>query len=285
MGRPRRRNKPAMRSREPVLILNLTRERVVCERGLVADRALPRMRGLLGRRSLPAGEGLLLEPAYAIHTAFMRFPIDVVFLDAHMRVMKVVDSLSPWRTAGARQGHAVLELAAGEARRRGVAVDDRLDVQPVGEPRLARALNSPLTRADDEGSAPSVLLISSDRRFRSVTSALFTRRGWPVAVGNVREDVESLVAGAAPDVALIDASHSLTDAAETVARLGRRQAPIGVVVVSDNTRPQLPALPVHPKWGSFESLCLAIEQACRERTPEHITASANGNGNGGMTHD
>src|SRR5205085_7956993 len=127
-----------------------------------------------------------------------------------------------------------LERAAGEATRRDVAVGDRLDVQEVGEPQLARALSSTLTR--EEG-APRVLVISTDRRFRSVAAALFTRRGWPVAVGSFREDVEALVAGANPDVALVDATHSLTSAAETVARLGRGRRSLGVVVVSDGNRP------------------------------------------------
>ena len=122
-------------SRTAVLILNLSRQRVVCERGVVANRALRRMWGLLGRSHLPEGEGLLLEPGSAIHTAFMRFPIDVVFLDAYMRVIKVVDSLPPWRTTAARSARSVLELAAGQARRRGVNVGDRLDVQEVtGDP-------------------------------------------------------------------------------------------------------------------------------------------------------
>ncbi|MFL5824044.1 MAG: DUF192 domain-containing protein [Solirubrobacteraceae bacterium] len=267
-----------MTSRAPVLILNLTKERVVCERGFVADRALPRMRGLLGRSHLPDGEGILLEPAYAIHTAFMRFPIDVVFLDTHMRVMKVVDSLTPWHTAGARQGHAVLELAAGEAARRGVAVGDRLDVQEVAEPRLARALSNPLTRAGDPDGAPRVLVISGDRRFRSVAAALFTRRGWPVAVGQFQDDVETLVATAEPDVALVDATHSLTAAAEAVARLKRGGHGVGVVVVSDGTRPELPALPVHPKWDSFDSLCLAVEDARGGHPTEPWMAQSNGNG-------
>ena len=62
--------------REAKLIVNLTRGGVVCERGVIADRALRRMRGLLGRRTLPEGEGMLLRPAPSIHTAFMRFPID-----------------------------------------------------------------------------------------------------------------------------------------------------------------------------------------------------------------
>lgn len=250
-----------MSSRAPALILNLTKERVVCERGFVANRALPRMRGLLGRSHLPEGEGLLLEPAYAIHTAFMRFPIDVVFLDSHMRVMKVVDSLPPWRTAGAHLAFSTLELAAGEARRRDVTVGDRLDVQQVGEPQLARALSSTLARMQGDDGAPRVLLISADRRFRGVTAALFTRRGWPVAVGTFQEDVGGLVADAQPDVAVIDATPSLTGAAETVARLRRVDPAVGVVVVSADSRPALPALPVYPKWGPFESLCLAVEEA------------------------
>lgn len=265
-----------MSSRVPVLILNLSRERVVCEQGFVANRALPRMRGLLGRSHLPEGEGLLLEPAYAIHTAFMRFPIDVVFLDSHMRVMKVVDSLPPWRTAGAHQAFSVLELAAGQAAARGVAVGDRLDVQAVGEPRLARALSNSLAQVDRPDGAPRVLLISSDRRFRAVTAALFTRRGWPVAVGGFRDDIDSLVEAAEPDVALIDATHSLTVAAETVARLGRGRPSLGVVVVSDENRPALPALPVHPKWGPFDSLCLAVSNARRDDTSTPLSAISNG---------
>jgi uncharacterized membrane protein (UPF0127 family) len=58
------------------------------------------MRGLLGRRSLSAGEGLLLRPAAAIHTAFMRFAIDAVFLDREGVVLRVAHDLAPWRTAG-----------------------------------------------------------------------------------------------------------------------------------------------------------------------------------------
>jgi uncharacterized membrane protein (UPF0127 family)/CheY-like chemotaxis protein len=266
-----------MSSHAPVLILNLTRERVVCERGFVANRALARMRGLLGRSHLPEGEGLLLEPAYAIHTAFMRFPIDVVFLDSHMRVMKVVDSLPPWRTSGAHQAFSVLELAAGQASDRGVAAGDRLDVQAIAEPQLARALSGSLRQSAGDMAPPRILLISADRRFRSVAAALFTRRGWPVAVGGFRDDVEALVAGAEPDVALIDATHSLTSAAEIVARLERGRPGLGVVVVSDESRPALPTLPAHPKWGAFESLCLAIEQ---ERPGKTAAPAAAGHGNG-----
>jgi hypothetical protein len=84
------------------------------------------MRGLLGRRELPSGEGILLKPASSIHMAFMRFPIDAVFLDGNFRVVKIAADLRPWRTAASRKAKAVLEIAAGEAARRGVTTGDRL---------------------------------------------------------------------------------------------------------------------------------------------------------------
>ncbi|TMK68865.1 MAG: DUF192 domain-containing protein [Actinobacteria bacterium] len=100
--------------------------RVVCERCVLADTALARMRGLLGRRSLPSGEGILLRPASSVHTAFMRFSIDAVFLDREGRVLKIARELRPWKTAGRRRAKAVLELPAGEADRRGIEVGERL---------------------------------------------------------------------------------------------------------------------------------------------------------------
>ena len=100
--------------------------RVVCEHLLVAARPLRRMRGLLGRKSLPAGEGILLRPAASVHTFFMRFPIDVVFLDKEDRVVGIETAVSPWRTAGRRGAKAVVELASGECERCGLHVGDRL---------------------------------------------------------------------------------------------------------------------------------------------------------------
>ena len=98
---------------------------IACERCRVADRMLPRMRGLLGRRGLESGEGLLLKPAPSVHTFFMRFPIDAVFLDRDGSVLKVRSNLRPWRVAGARGAHATLELAAGEAEERRVGKECR----------------------------------------------------------------------------------------------------------------------------------------------------------------
>jgi uncharacterized protein len=111
------------------------RHAIVCERCVVAHSPFTRMKGLLGSRELPAGEGLLLLPAPSVHTWFMRFPIDVVFLDWDLSVMDVVEGLRPWRAAGRRRARAVLELAVGEARRRNIRPGDRLklvDEKPGG---------------------------------------------------------------------------------------------------------------------------------------------------------
>jgi uncharacterized membrane protein (UPF0127 family) len=102
---------------------------VVCERCVVADGMFTRMRGLLGRRDLPEGEGILLRPASSVHTAFMQFPIDVVFVDRDLVVLKVVPELGAWRAAACRGAKATFELAAGEAARRGVETGTRLSLE------------------------------------------------------------------------------------------------------------------------------------------------------------
>jgi hypothetical protein len=99
---------------------------VVCEECLVAATPFTRLRGLLGRKSLPSGQGILLRPAGSIHTFFMRFAIDAVFLDEELRVVAIAADLRPWRAAGKRGARAVLELPAGECARRGLAVGDQV---------------------------------------------------------------------------------------------------------------------------------------------------------------
>ena len=99
---------------------------VVCERVSLADSPVTRMRGLLGRDGLGQGEGLLLRPASSIHTFFMRFRIDAVFLDRSLVVVGIHDAIEPWRTASQRGAKSVLELPAGESVRRGLSVGDQL---------------------------------------------------------------------------------------------------------------------------------------------------------------
>jgi uncharacterized membrane protein (UPF0127 family) len=102
---------------------------VVCEHCVYARSMWPRMRGLLGRKELPPGEGVLLEPASSIHMFFMRFPIDAVFLDRQRRVKRVVERLRPWRLAACWGSRSVLEIAAGEAARHGLAPGAQLRIE------------------------------------------------------------------------------------------------------------------------------------------------------------
>jgi uncharacterized membrane protein (UPF0127 family) len=132
-GRARRRNSPEedLVARPPITIED-ERGHVVCERCVLADGPLSRLRGLMGRRGLPAGHGLLLRPSPSIHTCFMRFSIDAVFLDRELRVLSVRERLRTWRFAGQRGARSVLELPAGEAARRGLRPGVGLRELPAG---------------------------------------------------------------------------------------------------------------------------------------------------------
>jgi len=83
----------------------------------VAERAWDRTRGLLGRPRIEGTEGLLILRCSSVHTVGMRYPIDVVFLDRHGCIARIVESLGPMRMAICIGAANVLELAAGQARR------------------------------------------------------------------------------------------------------------------------------------------------------------------------
>ena len=109
-----------------VTLLDAETGAVVCEPCELAARPWSRMRGLLGRRGLAPGHGMLFTRTHAIHTAGMRFPIDVVFLDRELVVGSVAAHVPAWRTASHRGARWTLELAAGEAERLGLSEGRRL---------------------------------------------------------------------------------------------------------------------------------------------------------------
>ncbi len=96
--------------------------RVVAERVSVAGNVLSRFLGLMFRRELPQGHGLALRPCNSIHMFFMRFPLDVLFVDGEGRVVRVLDSIRPWRASSLVRGaKAAIELPAGTAARAALA--------------------------------------------------------------------------------------------------------------------------------------------------------------------
>ena len=86
----------------------------------LADRFFSRLRGLLFAPALQPGQGLLIRPCASVHTAFMAYSIDVVFIDRAGRIRRIVPRLVPWRTAVSVGAYQTLELAAGEAARLGL---------------------------------------------------------------------------------------------------------------------------------------------------------------------
>lgn len=267
---------------EAKLIVNLTRGSVVCERVELADRPLRRMRGLLGRKSLVAGEGMLLQPAPSIHTAFMSFPIDVVFLDRNFRVTKLVPELAAWRTASSLDARSTLEIAAGELKRRRVEVGDQLiAVDPNSSDDEAAVVANVERQISNDDAAQAaayvprdkftptrVLLVGSDRRFRSVAATLLARRGIDVAVKDHMSDVDEEARRLAVDVVVLDTASLPIAAALQAARLETLHPEVGVVVVSDVREAQAAPMPVLPKWDSFDALMAAIERA----RPTHTEA-------------
>ena len=98
---------------------------VVPDLTLAIDSA-SRRKGLLGREGLPEESGLIIAPSNAVHTFFMRFPIDIVFLNREGRVLSIRSSVGAWRMAASFRGFAVLELAAGRAARCGLTTGELL---------------------------------------------------------------------------------------------------------------------------------------------------------------
>ena len=109
-------------------VLNQTKGTVVAEHVGVARSFWSRFCGLMLRSGLDSDAGLLIEPSGSIHTAFMRFPIDAVFLSKNHEVVKVARAVKPWRAAVSR-GHSVLELPAGRAAAVDIAEGDRLALE------------------------------------------------------------------------------------------------------------------------------------------------------------
>jgi len=259
------------------LIVNLTRGDALCV-GTLADRPLPRMVGLLGRGGLPAGEGLLLTPAPGIHTAFMRFAIDALFLDSDLYVVDIVERLRPWRVASRRHARAVLELAAGECCRRGVQVGDRLSLRerrPVTETEGPRVW--PLSVGSGQsiiwspslpygGDVPPaerlrILVVSEDRHFRSVTTMLLAHRGCVVTTTANSSNLAELAAQDGVDVVVVDTGCSPEAALRAVTTLLNVGKQVGVVIVGEERAAALLERPMLAKWGPFTELFAAIERA------------------------
>ena len=112
---------------------NATRDATVAERVIRAHTRWLRLRGMLGRPEPEVGEGLLLEPSKAVHMFWMKYPLDVAFLDPDGRVVALYPELRPWaRSRVHRDARYALELRAGELERLGIEQGDQLTWRELG---------------------------------------------------------------------------------------------------------------------------------------------------------
>jgi uncharacterized protein len=112
-------------------LVNRTRGALLADRVEVAAAIAERLRGLLGRTELPRGSALAIAPCAAIHTFFMKFAIDAVFLDRSGRVVRALPGLPPWRaTRFHLRAAQVVELPAGTLARTGTREGDQLVFEP-----------------------------------------------------------------------------------------------------------------------------------------------------------
>jgi len=110
---------------------------VVADMVAVADTRATRAVGLLNRSGLEPGEGLWIVPSRGVHTCWMRFPIDLVALDAQGVIVDRVLNMKPWRIRLPRRGTAgVLELPAGTLTRSGTALGHRITFESRRNTRL-----------------------------------------------------------------------------------------------------------------------------------------------------
>jgi uncharacterized protein len=121
-----------IRSTLKVKVRNETRKTVVAEAAELADTSAKRRTGLLKHTGLKPGEGLWIVPCESVHTFFMKFPIDLVYLDKKRKVRKVRHAVPAWRLSACLAAHSVLELPAGTVERTGTAVGDELTVEKLG---------------------------------------------------------------------------------------------------------------------------------------------------------
>jgi uncharacterized membrane protein (UPF0127 family)/CheY-like chemotaxis protein len=251
-------------------VLTLRREdgRIVCERVVVADRAYRRMRGLLGRRYLREGEGMVLRPGWSIHTAFMRFPIDAVFLDADQVVIKIEPEIGPWRTVSCRGAREVVELAAGECKRRGLGVGDR--VAWASRSALdARTDRAARVDADDEDEPRGrVLVASRDPRFIRLARFLLEGRELDVQELTSPERLPEAVLDPELDLAILDGAGEIADALRTANAARARRPEVPVVLAADTGGQSPTGIRIFDRWNETEELLHDVERLLSERVAD-----------------
>ena len=111
-----------------IMVRNQTRNTVLADAADVADTSEKRRTGLLKHTGLEPGQGLWIVPCESVHSFFMKFAIDLVYLDRHKKVKRVRHRMVPWRMSACLTAHSILELPAGVVAATGTQKGDQLEI-------------------------------------------------------------------------------------------------------------------------------------------------------------
>src|SRR5262245_46591664 len=242
--------------------LTLRREdgRIICEHVRIADTYTRRTIGLLGRKSLPQDEGIVLRPSFSIHTFFMRFPIDLIFLDQDLVVIKLAENLRPFRTSSCRGAREVVELAAGECARRGLSVGDRV----AWASHTATAAIAGGGRVGPDSSRGRVIIASRDARFVKLARFLLDAKEIEtVATAPADRLPVTLARESAVDAVILDAHDSVASSLATAnsARAARPEVKIVLVAESSSAERSPAGVRIYDKWNETDDFVAAVEEA------------------------
>ena len=126
-------------SKLQVRVWNRTRDTVLGAAVDVADTSAKRRTGLLKHARLNPGEGLWIVPCESVHTFFMKFPIDLVYVDKRRKVRKVRSRVPAWRLSACLSAHSIVELPAGTVEQTGTQVGDELVFDRLDEQGKTRS--------------------------------------------------------------------------------------------------------------------------------------------------
>ena len=115
---------------------NETRNIILGDAVELADTSEKRRVGLLKHARLEPGTGLWIVPCESVHTFFMKFPIDLIYLDKQRKVRKVRHAVPAWRLSACLSAHSILELPAGIAEKSGTLPGDEMWIEELMPEKL-----------------------------------------------------------------------------------------------------------------------------------------------------
>ncbi len=111
-----------------MIIRNVSKNTVIAEKCEIADNFLSRFLGLMFKNELPEGNGLLITPCNSIHMFFMKFPLDIIFIDKEYNIVHLIENIKPWKFSEIIwSSNSVIELPTGAISKTRTAVGDRLE--------------------------------------------------------------------------------------------------------------------------------------------------------------